>query len=422
MLSITHPVPYEVIQRANNNIGYVLVEGTCELNVTRIVVEFVPIESVIMPKQGTASGRFVIVPIGGRYAGRVPVAGGWYRLIATSYTDVQAETASVEHVGVGEVFVLFGHSVPQADETAYVGAEDERVTAPLKTNEQTASVDFEFGRLGDNSPRGPFNKMPGPHGLTGDLLVKRLNVPVAFYGANFGGSNIELNYKVINGIPFGHGFISYERNMPFEPLKRSLLDFASKTGVRAVISQHGINDAGRDENAFYSEYKAVIDQTRNIFDSALPWVVILDDNGNASIDPQRAGIRRLWNTANVYPGFDFREITSMIPRDDKVHPKLSTEWAKYAELLNASINDDFLSRSAPVLVKSTAPIATPETANVTVVQPKVKTASLLQLPDVGSFIPEELRQDWKEISTPTKILGGVILAVLLIAIIVKSND
>lgn len=428
MISINHPVANEVVQRGNNNVGYVLVEGTCAANVTCVAVELTPHPD--FPNQGEKTGRFLIYPVAGSFAGRVPVKGGWYELTAVACVGtVEGAIGRVSPVGVGEVFITFGHSVPQADDTAYVGAKDKRVVSIPTVDQERAKVDFAWAHLGDNAPRGPFNNFPGPHGLLGDMLVSRLKVPVAIMGANFGGSNIEQNYNVIRGIPFGHGFIKYERGMPYEPLKRSLADFATKTGCRAVIVQHGINDSGRDQSVFYDQFKTVIDHTRATFDSGLPWVMILDDNATPNSEPKRAAIRQLWQLPGVFPGFDYREMTDIIATpNDKVHPRRETEWQKYASLLNASLNDSFFANSTPVLTKSLAPVAVPENTSTPVLKPdvkdKVKVGSLLDGPikALTGLVPKDLREDYGEMSVGTKILVGVVFLALVAALIVALND
>lgn len=428
MISVNHPVANEVVQRGNNNVGYVLVEGTCGPTVDCIAVEFTPHSD--FPNQGEKTGRFLIIPIAGKFSGRVPVKGGWYELTAVACSGkVEGAIGRVSPVGVGEVFITFGHSVPQADETAWIGATDKRVVSIPSIDLDKAKVDFAWGHLGNNAPRGPFNANPGPHGLMGQKLVERLKVPVAIMGANFGGSNIEHNYQVIKGIPFNHGFIKYEKGMPYEPLKRSLADFAQKTGCRAVIVQHGINDAGRDEQVFYDQFKTVIDHTRSTFDNALPWLMILDDNANGNCEPERAAIRRLWELPQVFPGFDYREMTNIIATpNDKVHPRRESEWEKYASLLNASLNDEFFRNSSPVLTKSLAPIAVPEDSTTVIVTPvvkdKVKVGSLFDGPikALTGLVPKDLREDYGEMSTGTKILLGVVFTALLVALIVALND
>ncbi len=430
MISIDHPVTNEVIQRANNNVGYVLVEGTCDAGVTSIAVELTPKEE--FPNQGEKTGRFILYPSAGKFSNKIPVKGGWYELVATAYTGtVDGSVAKVSPVGVGEVFVLFGHSVVDGDPTGYVGATDKRVVSPSHFDSNDAKVAFEFGPLNDYANRGPFNKNPTAWGFLGDMLVSRLGVPVCFYGAGFGGSNIEQNWKAINDIPFNHGFINYEKRMPYEPLKRSLEDFCQKTGVRAILTQHGINDAGRDEQTFYDQFKSVIEHTRSIYDANLPFVLVLDHNGSDGTNPERAAIRRLWELPGVFPGFDYLEMTStMASETDKVHPKLESEWRRYASLMNASISTDFLAKSSPVLTKGNAAVASPENASIDVPKPNVNVPGRVKvgnifagpLAQIRSLVPEEVRDDVRETSKTTKIIAAIVVGALVIALIIETLD
>lgn len=430
MISITHPVPHEVIQRATNNVGFVVVEGVVADGVTCVAVEFTP--HADFPNQGEKTGRFLIYPAAGKFSGKVPVKGGWYQLKATPCIGKEeTTTAVITPVGVGEVFVLFGHSVIAGDPTGWVGASDKRVSAPNHVADN-ANVAFEFGQLGDHAPRGPFNSDPTGFGYLGDMLVQRLRVPVSFYGAAFGGTNIEQNWKVINRIPFNHGFVSYEKGMPYEPLRKSLNDFGQKTGVRAVLTQHGINDHYRDETLFYNEFREVIAYTRNLFDQSLAFILVLDHDASSGTDPQRNAIRKLWELPGVYPGFDYLEMTSTIASDtDKVHPKLENEWKRYASLWNASISDSFLEKSTPILSRSTAPMAAPETTTKAVVLPQVsavtaevKRSSIFAGPVevLKSIVPRGINGDIRRSSPTTKIFFGVILVALIIALIIESQD
>ena len=68
-----------------------------------------------------------MTPNGG-FSGRLPAPAGWYALAlrTRSATGIVA-TATVERVGVGEVFIVVGHSVAQGGDINLPGSTDDRV-------------------------------------------------------------------------------------------------------------------------------------------------------------------------------------------------------------------------------------------------------------------------------------------------------
>ena len=62
------------------------------------------------------------------YRGKVIAAAGWYSLEVRASGGGNSSTATVERVGVGEVFVVVGHSVAHGGQINLPGAEDDRVS------------------------------------------------------------------------------------------------------------------------------------------------------------------------------------------------------------------------------------------------------------------------------------------------------
>jgi hypothetical protein len=206
-----HPVPYEVIQRRLDNTALVEVRGECRPGSRKVMLE-VSAAGRARPRSPIGGSWFIIPKRDGTFAGQISLAGGWYRLKATEIDESvqEARVAQVEPFGVGEVFLTWGHSIAAGDENGNDGAKDPRVTAPVDQNDEAdvERLSFRFQHLGAGKPIGPFQKYPAQWALLGDRLTRRLQVPVAFYGAAFGGE-VLLNriIKPSSGSPLSiHSF------------------------------------------------------------------------------------------------------------------------------------------------------------------------------------------------------------------------
>lgn len=403
-LTVTSPQLNHVFQRGNNNVGYAVFSGQCPLIVKTVQVTITPLAG-----QGTSQGTYTLPVQSGQYAGRIAVNGGWYT--ATVKADT-GQTIKIDQWGVGEVLINFGHSV--AAGVLNAAATDPRVitvsrkVGDISSDENLSS--YKFQTISDGV--GPFNTETGQMAYLGDALVQKYQVPVLILGSAFGGSNIDLNWKVLRVQPFFHGFINYEKGMPFRPLQASL-QLARSTGLRAVLSQHGINDAGTDD--FYNKYREVIDRARNILPA--PWLVVLDYTPSwPDFESKRNDIRELWKLPYVYPSFDFQQIVNIIADpNDKIHPRTVAEHKALAAANLAALDEQIINRSAAQLAGDGLPVISPDSAlpittPAPVIGNELQVANLL--PDLGKTL-----KDIQNLPTESKRLLTILLVVMTAALL-----
>ena len=167
---LTSPISGIVYQRDNNNKALVPVVGKSQYG-TSVTITLTPVGSTKNPIKRTFKTN-----ADGTYSGAIETPGGWYSLQSVDNTG---QVFKIDTVGVGEVFILFGHSYMQGghDVTHQLPSTDSRVRTLY---DDLTHRNFEYGQL--IVKVGPFHDWPDGWGQLGDLLVKRLNVPVLFYG------------------------------------------------------------------------------------------------------------------------------------------------------------------------------------------------------------------------------------------------
>ena len=140
---------------------------------------------------------FRIIQLVVYYAGDLTGTGGWYNLEVRGMNGDQqvGNTTTIERVGIGEVFIVAGQS----------NAQGIHQNAPNPLNDRVNCVNYQYpGRWFSEwsantcfyvnltirrgftiSPRGTGSWC---WGQLGDILVKRLNVPVMFFNAAYTGT------------------------------------------------------------------------------------------------------------------------------------------------------------------------------------------------------------------------------------------
>ncbi|MBC8153505.1 MAG: DUF11 domain-containing protein, partial [Bacteroidetes bacterium] len=382
---VTYPVSRLVIQRDNANQASVQIAGSYAQSLDRVEAQVVPMSA----GQGTSTAWITIQtsPTNGQFNGNLSVLGGWYRLRVRGLKNgLVVGTDSVERVGVGEVFAIFGHSNAQGsscddgngDRCATInGAVDDRVicvgidgaSPDYQQYESTGGTDFLpgllFSKLNTFTGMSPFNKFAWCWGKLGDLLTARLNVPVLFYGAGFGGTNMDVAYKAAYNIPFTHPFIRYDLRMPYANTRTIMKLYVPSTGVRSFLIVHGENDRGNSyaDTKFY--FKEVLAKMRSEFQRPnLAWVVSItslpnpDLSNNNYVAPhiRQAQFDMLNETTNTFRGPDIDQIRSVADRPDGIHYSTAAQ-VKIADLWNTALTDDFFRTSTPYLAQN-QPLAT----------------------------------------------------------------
>jgi uncharacterized repeat protein (TIGR01451 family) len=354
-IQVYQPMNRLVFQRNNANQGIVPLQGSVPVGIDKIEAKATPI-------MGGNYADWVSITVNqGVFNGGITLSGGWYKIDIRAWQGSNLMySTSVAKVGVGEVFVVSGHSVAQGGDAQYqIGAAtDDRVNTVLMPLENTPGAQyFQTGNINDLPSFGSAvqfgaNVAPAPFGYNpyfwskfGELVVQNQQVPVMVFNAAFGGTNLEMWYKAANGIAFEHPFIKSSLGMPYRNLYNALQKYLSVTGVRAVLCDHGQNDTDLTKYSkaqLIDYYKGFIAKTRADFNPSLPFV-INRHTPSINISPayhirevQEAVISTV---ANCFPGPDYDVALTDADRIDYIHLNASGQSKAAVAWARATIND-----------------------------------------------------------------------------------
>jgi hypothetical protein len=357
-ISITTPVSRIVYQRNNANWAAVPIRGACSAGVTRVDARMLPRAA----GQGTAVDWTMIdaAPSGGSFRGSLAVQGGWYSLELRAWVGATiVASASLDRVGIGEVFAVSGHSVAQGGDINIDGSNDDRVsTTPL----DTVSPSFQtYLQTGDPQylPRNvfvPFGNgiAPAPFGSNtyfwakfGEYVAQQQNVPVLIYNAAFGGTSLEHWAKSSQGIWFPHSFVNASIRMPYINVYNVLKSYVPLTGIRAVLCDHGQNDWPEpNEDVILQNYQTWVNQARaDLGYGSLAMVINRQTPTGATA--VRHAQDRMSQTAYCFVGPDYDTLATE-DRVDGIHLSASGEW-KAAAMWAAALGNGVFSSSQPYL-------------------------------------------------------------------------
>lgn len=185
---------------------------------------------------------------------KLTLPAGWYQLeFRATKAGSEVATASVDRVGVGDVFVTCGQSNSANYGSPAQKAEDERIS----------SCHYETGiwQHGNDPQPGASFGGGSPWALLGNLLVKKYGVPVGFICVGVGST------RVGNWTPQGSCY----------PRLKQALQLAGPGGCRAVLWHQGESDsiAGTSSEKYAEMLSQVIAQSRQDAGWDVPWGVAL---------------------------------------------------------------------------------------------------------------------------------------------------
>ncbi|MEI6235247.1 MAG: sialate O-acetylesterase [Planctomycetota bacterium] len=176
-LPLSSPLNFQVIQRASKSAGTIIISGKIVSSKTPTFEAKLGTEA----KPGDWNKLDATIQDGAFNTKLEAPAGGWYRLDLRASTDGNIIAESfVEHVGIGDIFVVTGQS-----NSANHGAEKQttksgRVATFTGKIWQLANDPQPGASGGNGSFMPPF----------GDEMVKRLDIPIGFIACGIGATSV----------------------------------------------------------------------------------------------------------------------------------------------------------------------------------------------------------------------------------------
>ncbi|MFN4146451.1 MAG: sialate O-acetylesterase [Runella sp.] len=366
-IKITFPTERAVFQRNNANQATISVGGYFTQPVDRIEARLVP----VLPGQGQATDWTLIQtnPRGGTFLGSIVGRGGWYTLEVRAFNrGTQIGRDAIGRMGVGEVFVVAGQS--NAEGIFNYGAPaptEDRVNAVVwdnRNSDRTQNPTLSFTQMTAEMVLSPRGRSAWCWGALGDLLVRKLNVPVLFINAAWFDTSTQNWLDSAFGRPVANrigGFLPL--GMPYDNLKASLQYYGSILGMRAVLWLQGENDAaaGVSREAYQNALQGLVNVARNDQGDALssvPWVLSRTSRvqnfpftSQAIIDAQNAVINIPFNKCYAGPMTD----NIQVPRPDGVHFQ-GQGLVDLANAWNNSLPPSFFATVVPVMARQLLPV------------------------------------------------------------------
>lgn len=272
------PLDFQVIQRTTKKMGSIPIKGQlprAQTNPTDLEVRLInKSETTPWLKTGTFFED-------GRFEGSVDApAGGWYRMeIRAKKGDVLLAASTIEHVGIGEVFVIAGQSNSANHGEKRLKPRSPNVVAFDGARWQIAN-DPQPGASGDGgSFLPPF----------GDAITEKLGVPVGLVSCGVGATSIRewlpngtrfpnppTLLGNVNKLPGGEWESKGTIYTQFIQRIRSL----GPKGFRAILWHQGESDANQSDSTrtlpgklYYKALTKLIEDSRADIGWKVPWFV-----------------------------------------------------------------------------------------------------------------------------------------------------
>ncbi len=240
-ISLYSPADWQVFQRQDAGSGSVYVSGLAAGGPVKA-------ELTGAGADGKEFVRTAQLPVAdGAFAGYMDApAGGWYRLTVTAPGGA---AVTVEHVGVGEVFVGAGQS----------NATNSGQFPITQSSGMTVTTDGVSWRLCDDP-------MPGVHDgsgggsyypALGDMLYEEFRVPIAFASTGHGGTTLE---QWANEEQLYKWFMTRVYQL-------------GRSGFRAVLWHQGESDFNTPTEVAFRKMKLLIRSSRKEAGWHIPWFV-----------------------------------------------------------------------------------------------------------------------------------------------------
>lgn len=291
-LSIQFPTGRFVAQRGLDNQGRLYVAARLTEPVDRVEAQLSPVVS----GQGTATTWQTIQtnPLAGAVLGFIVGSGGWYVLTVRAVRNgVTVAQATVQPVGIGEVFILAGQSNSRGFGIGDndLGAISDRVSSIDTINHYYPSNLPALFSSGDPMPYAAYTPLTSGKrvfptgesswgwGELGDYIVNRFNVPVMFYNAGWDSATIDNWSNTAKGEPACNLFycvVNWPNLQPYTNLRQIMGYYGATGGFRAVLWHQGESENVRPSTIplYAARLDSLIRKVRQDFNNrSIPWVV-----------------------------------------------------------------------------------------------------------------------------------------------------
>lgn len=279
-ITINLPLTRSVFQRDNNNTSSIYISGNYEDAIEKIEARLLPVKV----GQGVATDWTLIIdkPQNGSFVGSIKGTGGWYQLQVRAWKNgAVISQSTVEKVGIGEVFLIAGQSNAEGRRNFGEKASiDDRVNCF-----DYQKIDFldeippfqSFSHIERTSSIAPRGQGTWCWGELGDLLTKRLNVPIMFFNAAYEGTSIENWYSSSIGVSTKHPYFkfTFPNQTPYSYLRISLQYYISQLGLRSVLWQQGEAeyDLKTTQEYYETALRKVIEKSRLESGKKISWML-----------------------------------------------------------------------------------------------------------------------------------------------------
>ncbi len=358
-IKITSPTDRSVYQRDITGQTTISVSGTYSEPIDRVEVRAVP----VIPGQGIATEWTLLQnnPAGGIFLGNFRLQGGWYTLeVRGMLAGTVVGRDVVARMGVGEIFLIAGQSNAQGlFSSPGPGASDDRVNYIVYDNTVNSLFDPPaptFAHLESNVVIGPRGQSAWAWGILGDLLARKLNVPILFMNTAWEGTSVKNWAESAAGKSTLnlYGGFPYPAQMPYGNLQLSTQHYVHQLGVRAILWMQGETDttpANTSATEYQNNLQFLINKLNQDTGKRINWVIARTSRaGNSTpsqavIDGQNAVLNTTFNS--TYPGPETDN--AFVPRPDGLHFIGQEGHRILADLWNNTLNTNFFSTITPVI-------------------------------------------------------------------------
>ncbi len=311
-LTLTAPLDYQVIQRESLDQGRIVIRGQLEhAQLKDLVVE----ARILASRKANPWHRLEPTFIGPVFEATMQApAGGWHRLeVRALLGDQVLADAAIEHIGIGEIFVVAGQS-----NSANHGEEKQRTQTG-----RVATFDGQHWQLANDPQPGASGNGGSFLPPFGDAMAEHLNVPVGFIACGIGATSVRE--WLPRGTPFPNPptLTSRVQQLPgggWESKGDAFEMFVGRLkalgphGFRAVLWHQGESDANQQDSTrtlpgdlYRDQLERIIRESRREIGWDAPWFVAqvsYHAPGDEASSDIRAAQASLWKDGIALEGPD----------------------------------------------------------------------------------------------------------------------